>query len=490
MRLQYLPFSSQTAALSSAISLTTAVGLSANSQEANRYNVLLICVDDLRPELGCMGAGYARTPNIDKLAESARLFTSHYVQVPTCGASRFALLTGISPKKSHALSNHALYKGKNALKQNGNPKGAQSLPELFHRSGYHTTCIGKVSHTPDGKVFNYDGSGDGRPELPGAWDELATPYGPWKYGWGIFFAYANGHHREDGRGIRPVMQFPDVSDSELPDGMLADAAIKAIRTNKDKRFFIAVGFIKPHLPFVAPKRYWDMYENAKIPLPPNPRKTSAYAHNSGECYGYQFPFKKTHPLSDSATLELRRAYLACASYTDAQVGKVLNELKQQGLSDNTIVILWGDHGWHLGDNAVWGKHTPLEYALRSPLIIRVPKMAQPGTPTAALVETIDIYPTLIDICQPTYRKTAAPLDGSTLTNLINKPDTIHGRCAVSYWHGSTSVRNENYRLIIPASGNRRPLELYDHRVDPEEAHNIAKQHPEVVANLKKLAQER
>jgi arylsulfatase A-like enzyme len=473
----------------SALASATVGNASNKSIATNRYNVLLICVDDLRPELGCMGADYAITPNIDRLAESARLFNHHYVQVPTCGASRFALLTGISPARSHALSNESLYKGRNALKPQGVPSGAQSMPELFRRSGYHTVCIGKVSHTPDGKVFEYNGSGSGRPELPNAWDELATPYGPWKYGWGVFFAYANGRHREDGSGFRPVMQSPDVGDSELPDGMLADAAIKALRANKDRRFFIGLGFIKPHLPFVAPKKYWDMYDETKIPLAANPRRTSAYTHNSDECYAYQFPFKKAHPLADADARKMRHAYLACVSYTDTQVGRVLQELDRLGLSQNTIIILWGDHGWHLGDNGVWGKHTPLEYALRSPLMIRVPDMPQPGNATDALVETIDIYPTLLDICNPSDQAVAHPLDGRSISACISNPAVAGKPRAISYWSGCKSVRNNNYRLIIPTGRNRRPIELYDHRTDPEEAHNIAKQHPETVSKLKKLAQQ-
>jgi len=466
----------------------TALGSGSQVRAAtNNYNVLFICVDDLRPELGCMGADYAITPNIDRLAQSGRLFTHHYVQVPTCGASRFALLTGRTPAESHALNNHALYQGKTKLKQNGDPAGAQSMPELFRRSGYHTVCIGKVSHTPDGKVYNYNGSGDGRPELPKAWDELPTPYGPWEYGWGLFFAYEGGRHREDGSGFRPVMQSPDVKDSELPDGMLADAAIAALKANKDRRFFIGLGFIKPHLPFVAPKKYWDLYKDVDIPLAKNKKRTSAYGHKSGECYGYQFPFKKSHPLADKDALQIRRAYLACASYTDAQIGRVLKELDKLGLRGNTVVVLWGDHGWHLGDNEVWGKHTPLDYALNSPLIIRTPEMPNPGKQTKAIVETIDIYPTLVDICNPADQTTAKPLAGKSIKQNLDNPTLSGKQAALSYWSNCTSIRTDAYRLIIPTGKSRKPIELYDHRSDPEEAHNIAKANPEVVTTIKKLA---
>jgi len=470
-----------------AISIQGMAQNAAAANDTNRYNVLFICVDDLRPELGCTGADYAITPNIDRLAQSGRLFTRHYVQVPTCGASRFALLTGRTPAESRALSNHALYRGKTALKQNGNPKGAQSMPELFRRSGYHTSLIGKVSHTADGKVYAYNGSGNGHPELPKAWDEFLTPYGPWKRGWGIFFAYAGGKHREDGSGFRPVMQSPDVGDSDLPDGLMADAAIAALKANKNRRFFIGLGFFKPHLPFVAPKKYWDLYENVDIPLAANKKKTSAYALKSGECYGYNFPFKKTRPLADKDALKMRRAYLACVSYTDAQIGRVLDQLDALGLRDSTIVVLWGDHGWHLGDNQVWGKHTPLDYALNSPLIIRTPNMSQPGKQSSSLVETIDIYPTLIDVCNPADKSTATKLAGQSIKPILEAAQTSGRKAALSYWSNCISIRTDSYRLIIPTGKSRKPVELYDHRTDPEEAHNIAAANPEIVTSIKKLA---
>lgn len=169
-----------------------------------RPNVLLIAIDDLRTELGCYGLPYVDSPNLDRLASRGVLFTNHFVQVPTCGASRYALLTGRSPSRTHALSNQSMYRGPTRLKPQLLDR-AQTLPELFRRSGYHTVCIGKISHTPDGRVYAYNGQGDGRPEMPGAWDELATPYGAWQRGWGAFFAYAGGQHREDGHGHRDLM---------------------------------------------------------------------------------------------------------------------------------------------------------------------------------------------------------------------------------------------------------------------------------------------
>lgn len=261
----------------------------AEPSETNGYNVLLIGIDDLRPELGCYGAEYAQSPHLDRFARSALQFDRHYVQVPTCGASRYALLTGRSPAVSGITRNNdALYSGPSALDADLQP-GAQSLPELFRRSGYHTTCIGKISHTADGRVFAYNGSGDGRAELPGAWDALRTPLGPWERGWGIFFAYANGRHRESGAGDQDLMEFAAVDDDALPDGMLAATACDALReyAERDEPFFLGVGFFKPHLPFVATRADWEAFEGTEIPLPESPtRPDTAYWHGSGEFSRY------------------------------------------------------------------------------------------------------------------------------------------------------------------------------------------------------------
>ena len=181
--------------------------------------MLLIAVDDLRTELGCFGVEHALTPNIDRLAAEGVLFTNHFVAVPTCGASRYALLTGRSPGRSGVRGgNQALYRGGTAIRAEVQD-GAQTMPELFRRSGYHTVSLGKISHTPDGRVFAYDGQGDGRAELPHAWDELATPFGLWKRGWGAFFAYAEGRHREDGEQHRDLLQFVAQTDGGFPDGL-------------------------------------------------------------------------------------------------------------------------------------------------------------------------------------------------------------------------------------------------------------------------------
>lgn len=464
----------------------TAAGAESN-ERSNRFNVLLIAVDDLRPELGCYGASYAPSPNLDRLAQQGIVFSNHFVQVATCGASRFSLLTGRSPARSGVTQgNHAFCQGATALLPHS-PDGAQSLPELFRTSGYRTVCIGKLSHMPDGKVFDYQGRGDGRAELPNAWDELATPYGAWKRGWGAFFAYAGGRHREDGQGHRDVMEFVADDDEDLPDGLMARTAIDKLEALKQTRqpFFLGLGFFKPHLPFVATKQDWQAMADADVPPPPHPQKpATAYWHGSGEFYGYTMPFPKRKPLRAPDQDRTRRAYLACVRYVDRQIGKVLDALDELGLAESTIVVVWGDHGWHLGDSQIWGKHTPFERAMHSPLIIRVPGMANAGRRCDALVETLDIYPTLLDLCRPAVTETAHPLNGRSLRPLIENPNGAGREAAISYWKNAVSVRTKTHRLIAARNGGEwTQIELYDLRDGADPINNVAESEPDLVKSL-------
>ena len=459
------------------------------ASESQRPNVLFIAVDDLRPELGCYGATYARTPHIDKLAATGVSFTNHFVQVPTCGASRYTLLTGRSPANSGVTSgNAAFYQGQAALSPQ-RLDAAQSMPELFRRNGYHTVCIGKISHTPDGRVFSYDGKGRGQPEVPHAWDELATPYGRWGRGWGAFFAYEGGKHREDGQGHQDLMEFEAEKDEDLPDGLLAQAAVDKLRDIKDggKPFFLGVGFYKPHLPFVGTREDWEVMSQMDVPLAPHQEKPeSAYWHASGEFYKYDAPFAKDRPLARTNQLKAKRAYLACVRYADRQIGKVLAALDDLGLSENTIVVLWGDHGWHLGDSQLWGKHTPFERAVHSPLVIRVPKIHSAGRRCEALVETLDIYPTLVDLCSLRNTRTEHPLDGKSLSSLLDSPKGEIREAALSYWKSAVSIRTRTHRLIArhvrDASSS---IELYDMRESWDPLHNRATDELELVQHLLK-----
>ncbi len=465
----------------------------ADNEKTNRYNVLFIAVDDLRPELGCFGVPYSPSPNIDELSKRSVRFTNHFVQVPTCGASRFSLLTGRSPSQSGVTrSNHAFYRGDSALSHTL-LDSAQSMPELFRRSGYHTVNIGKISHTADGKVYAYNGEGDGRDEVPHAWDELATPYGEWKRGWGVFFAYANGKHREDGQGHMDLHEFIAEKDEDLPDGLNAKVAIEKLKEFKkqDKPFFMGLGFYKPHLPFVATRKDWEAVKDMDISLASHQDKPETdYWHRSGEFYKYDMPYKKTHPLAENAQDQARKAYLACVRYIDRQIGKVLGALEAEGLSDSTIVVLWGDHGWHLGDSQLWGKHTPFERAVHSPMMIHVPGMKNGGQPCDALVEAIDIYPTLVNLCNPKFNKTRFPLDGNNLAPLLDDPDQDVKEAALSYWNNAVSVRTQTHRLIARKKGNEyQNVELYNINESPDPIKNLESDHTALVNKLLKYMPE-
>ena len=446
-------------------------------------NVLFIAVDDLRPALGAYGETHMITPHLDRLAAAGRLFRNHFVQAPTCGASRFALLTGMRPSSSDHLSNEAFVRILGREEQ----ERPESFAHLFRRNGYTTAAIGKVSHYPAGRVYSYEGEGDGRAEMPLSWDSAASPVDKWGTAWNAFFGYADGSNRNEARGVAPAYEMADVADTAYPDGLIAAAAIEKLRELADRRFLLALGFFKPHLPFTAPRRYWDLYDREAIALSPNPGPPvgthPAAVHDSNEMFG-----NYGHPVAAGAAGErvddeyariLRHAYFAAISYVDAQVGKVIDELDRLGLADKTIVVVWGDHGWHLGDHTIWGKHSTFERALRSPLIVRVPGLASPGVPAEGLVETVDLYPTLAELAGLTE---PAGLSGTSLVPLLDDPGHPGKDGAFGYWHGRRTLRTQRYRLTRYDEGEPR-VELFDHRTDPYETVNVADAQPEVVARL-------
>ena len=398
------------------------------------------------------------------------------------------MLTGRSPENSGVVGgNHAFYRGETAISPVEEP-GAQTMPELFRRSGYQTSLIGKMSHTADGRVFAYDGTGDGREEMPLAWSESLTPLGSWKRGWGIFFAYANGIHREDGSGYMPLWEFKVKEDNELPDGQMAEQAIAKLKQygSSGDRFFMGLGFFKPHLPFVAPKQDWDAFEGVDIPLPPAEKIDSPYYHKSGEFYKYHTAHEKTHPLSDDAIRNSKRAYLACVRYVDRQVGRVLDTLEETGLMKDTIVVDWGDHGWHLGEQQIWAKHTPFERANRSVLMIATPKMRTAGRENESLVSSIDLYPTLVELCNTKFRSTKHELDGVSLVPTLRHERTRVREVTKSYWRKATSIRDDRYRLVTTLKDDgTRDNELYDLSETEDSVENIAEREPEICERLLK-----
>lgn len=463
------------------------------TQEESRSapNVLFIAIDDLRPELGCYGENHMVTPNLDRLAANGRLFTRHYTQAPTCGVSRYSLLTGLRPLGRNQLNNNVLRNRMIEMQD----QSTESMAHMFRENGYYTAALGKISHYPDGKLYSYDGEVEGEWEMPRSWDEQWGPVGKWKTAWNAFFGYSDGSNRNMAKGEYPAFEAAEVADTAFPDGLIAEKAIETLQKVKDQPFFLAVGFFKPHLPMTAPKRYWDLYDSAKLEISPNPELPEGLneqsIQQSGEMpnnYDHPEEFIPGKPLSTAYAKQLRHAYFACVSYVDAQVGKVLDELERLGLDENTIVVVWGDHGWHLGDHTLWAKHTTFERALRSAFIVKSPGMGQPGIATDAIVETVDIYPTLAELCG---LKAPEQLGGESFAHVMSDPSsrTQNETRAIGYWRNRITLRTEDYRIAQYIDGSSPETELFDHRTDPLETRNVADEHPEIVAQLLPVLEE-
>jgi iduronate 2-sulfatase len=438
-----------------------------------KQNILFICVDDLRPELKSFGVEYIHSPHIDALAARGRAFTRHYVQAPTCGASRYALLTGTYGPGG----NGALFARSKNIKH-------PSLPAYLRQNGYTTVSVGKVSHHPGGRGGK-DWNDDAQPEMPHSWDRHLLPAGKWQHPRGWMHGNANGEIRKNAKEMDLFQAF-DGDDNSYPDGPAVDETLAqldqlAAASKKGKPFFLATGILRPHLPFGAPAKYLAHYKDAKLPPIPHPKKPEGKTtwHGSGEFMKYNRWGK--NPNNDPAfALEVRRHYAACVTYADAQVGKIIARLNKLGVADNTIIVLWGDHGWHLGEHAIWGKHALFEESLRSPLIIVDPSVKKPGTSTASIVETIDLFPTLCDL---TKLDKPAFLDGQTLAPILQDPTASTDDQAISYHGSARTIRNSSYRLITHKSGH---LELYDHTTPEGETKNLAKENPVLAAKLEAL----
>ncbi len=477
--------------------LSQRVPLWAAGEEAKgKYNVLFIAVDDLRPQTGCYGHPMMHTPNIDALARSGTLFNRAYCQQAVCSPSRTSLLTGRRPDTTriYELQTHFRKTIPDVV----------TLPEYFKQHGYHTQAFSKIYH---------GGLDDPQSWSVPHWTPKATAYGKKE----TMDALQAQKEQMRARGVKigsevietdpktglalkvrqgarargPSWEDPDVPDNALADGMTADKAVETLREVKDKRFFLAVGFLKPHLPFVAPKRYFDLYDRSKIELPDNmyaPVDVPDLAMTDfGELRSY-IDIPRTGPVPRQQARDLILAYYAATSYVDAQIGRVLDELDKLGLREKTVVVLWGDHGWQLGEHGIWCKHTNFEDATRSLMMMRIPGQRNAGARTEALSEFVDIYPTLCEACGLPLPK---GLEGTSLVPVIDKPNRLWKKAAFSqYPRGKAmgySMRTDRYRYTEWVEPGKPPVgvELYDHEKDPGENINLAKrpEYEDIVGEL-------
>lgn len=435
--------------------------------EKQKYNVLFIAIDDLRPELGCYGIKAIKSPNIDQLAAEGLVFERAYCQQAICSPSRTSLLTGLRPDGTQVYD--LIKHFRNTVPD------VITLPQHFKNNGYYTASIGKIYHN------NMD-------DEPSWSEKPVTPKSAGK-GWRGYLSPENvkiaEENQRDIKGNGPATEASDSPDSLYEDTRIALKAVNMLRRMKAKNqpFFFAVGMAKPHLPFVVPKKYWDMYQRPQFNLPANsnnPKDAPEYAMSySGELRSYT-DIPKEGPISKEKAQELMHGYYAATTFMDAQIGMVLKELKTLGLDKNTVVVLWGDHGWKLGDYGQWCKHTNYEVDTRSPLIVKVPQMPANGRKTKALVEFVDIYPSL---SQLTGLSLPEHLQGHSFAPLLSNPDMAWKKAAFSQYPRKGkmgyAMRTDRYRFVAWEDHNQEnkivDTELYDHQTDPQEMVNLARQ---------------
>lgn len=423
-----------------------------------RPNVLLLIADDLRPELGCYGVSQIRTPNIDRLAAGGVLFENAYCNVPVSGASRASLLTGVYPRYPDRFVAFDAWASRDA-------PDAIPVSQWFTDHGYHTVSNGKVFHN----LRDHNST----------WSEYPWRVHPEGYGkdWAEYNKWEVWMNDASGRTIHPkTMRGPFCEAAEVPDSAYDDGkgALKTVADlerlrNTGQPFFIACGFWRPHLPFNAPKKYWDLYRRENIPLADNrfrPEGLPKQVQGSREIFAYA----RVKDTDDEAfQREAKHGYYASVSYVDAQVGLILNALDSLGLADNTIVVLLGDHGWHLGEHTFWGKHNLMDRATRVPLIVRVPGI-KPGK-VRYTAEFVDLYPTLCELCG--LDEPHGQLDGRSLVPSLHGNRETTGKHAYIQWEGGDNAVNERYNYAEwPERGSNARM-LFDHKTDPQENRNRA-----------------
>jgi len=448
------------------------------------HNVLLIVIDDMRPEFGCYGRAHIKSPNIDALAAEGVLFERAYAQMSACAPSRASFFTGCYPNTTNV---HWFTK---SIRE-GNPK-LTTLPRHFREHGYETYSFGKNFHF-------------GQRDDEQAWSEE-----PWKNETHLVYLTDDARHKTGVKdGVRgPVTEAADVPDKAYPDGQTALAAIDKLQALKDSKrpFFMSVGFVRPHLPFNCPQMYWDLYPADSIEMPVNLEAPRLAAPNAGHG-SYEPRFYSGVPLLEEITFtpdmlrKMTRGYYACTSYVDALVGQVIDELKRLDLYENTTIVLVGDHGFHLGENGVVGKATNYELGLRSPLIVKAAGAAS-GKHTKGLTELVDVFPTL---CELAGIASPQQLEGISLVPLLQNPDRRWANSSFSQIGRIASdkspitgysVRTDRYRFVSwnrgsdseALDGNAIATELYDYHSDQPERANVVDvaEHREAVETMKGL----
>jgi iduronate 2-sulfatase len=467
-----------------------------NSQQ--RPNILLILVDDLKPTLGVYGNPVAHSPNIDRLAAKGMTFKNAYCNQAVCLASRYNLLLG-SRSTSSGIFNFGtefriVY------------PDAVTLPQYFKNAGYHVEAMGKVFHIGHGntndeaswsiphhkeKVIEY--------LLPESTNRRLTREEAFFQNSQMFIEDLP-RNKDLPRGA--VWESPDVLDDAYADGRVASHAIDRLRElnkNPDKPFFMAVGFARPHLPFCAPKKYWDLYNPDDLPMPafegqPEGAPQCALKRKGEITQFFPIPEEEEGIYPDSLKRKLIHGYYASMSYMDAQLGRVIDELERLHLDKNTIIVVWGDHGWHLGDHGTWTKHTNFEQANRIPFVFVAPGVTSPGSKTEQIAETVDVYPTLTNLAGLNHPGGPQPIDGSSLLPVLkNGNERIKDHAYHAYIKNGylgEAIRTQQYRMVrwtnIGDASKDVLYELYDYENDPYETKNLAAQYPEKVNQLENI----
>ncbi|MEM6552666.1 MAG: sulfatase [Planctomycetota bacterium] len=457
---------------------------------ADRPNVLFIAVDDLKPAIGAFGDEFAITPNLDRLTAMGTIFTNAHCQQAVCGPSRVSVMLGRRPDATRVWKNQDKFRD--------HLPDAVTLPQRFKQAGYTAVGIGKIYH---GGPAGVD---------PESWSEPFThTQPPASANFGYMapqnLAVVETFKRENPEvrlrwqnrklawpnGLPPTER-ADVPDNAYHDGVATDEAVRRLEgfASTGEAFFLAVGFRKPHLGFVAPEKYWALYDRSEVPMAEftkRPEGGPQFAITAWHELRFLYDVPKKGPLPIELQRELIHGYYACVSYIDAQVGQLLDALEANGQLDNTVIVLWGDHGFHLGDHGMWCKHTNYEQATRSPLIIAAPGVGTAGGAASAPAELVDVYPTLIDLAG---LDAAGPLDGVSLVPMLKDPAASVKAFAASQFprHRNNdpvmgyAYRDNRYRLVQwramdPRKGDTTgpvvATELYDYEVDPLETHNLA-----------------